>query len=158
MLQLIPIFSPEYCAQFTRKLLSEKDNPAFFYHDTQVPEALSIHSHNFPGITKKYETIRPPTDSKLKPSNWYGRMYLKGNELKRHKDWPHCDHSITLTIGYSHSNWPIFIDGISYDIPIGYGAYYRGCDMEHWREPLEHDWHIQLFFHYVLFDTEDPYK
>lgn len=150
MIQMIPIFSTEYCNQITKKLVAERDNPEYFYRDIQVPDALTIHPHMFPSITKKYESIRPPTNLKLKPTNWYGRMYLKGNELKRHYDGVHCDHSMTITIGYSHENWPIFISGDAYDIPIGYGAYYRGCFMEHWREPLETDWHIQFFFHYVL--------
>ena len=156
MVQFVEIFSPLYCEQITKKLVHERDNPDYFYHDEQVPDALTIHTHNFPGITRKFEITRPPTELKLKPTNWYGRMYFKGNELKRHYDGSHCDHSLTITIGYSHENWPIYISDQPCLIPIGHGAYYRGCFMEHWREPLEHDWHIQFFFHYVLEDDFHP--
>ena len=35
---------------------------------------------------------------------------------------------------------------------------YRGCDVNHWREKLQHSensWHLQGFFHYV--DANGPY-
>lgn len=147
---IFPVFEPHTCKQMKAKLLAEKDNPLYFYHDGQCPDALSIVTDKFPSIGQAHTKLRiPNVDVALKPSNWYGRMYLKGNELKRHYDDPHCDYSVTLTIGYESENWPIFIDGIPYMIPIGHGAFYRGCDMEHWREPLQNDYHIQLFFHYV---------
>jgi len=144
------IFDRSYCDQMYNYIVTNQHNPKYFYEDNQVPEALTIKTEMFKGVTTKYNNIRPPTDIKTKPTNWYGRLYLKGNELKRHYDGDHCDHSLTITMGYSGENWPIWIDGVPYKIPIGHGAYYRGCDMEHWREPLEGDNHLQLFFHYVL--------
>jgi hypothetical protein len=147
--KFIQILSPKLCQQITKKLVFERDNPKYFFHDDQIPDALSIKTENFPSITKIYKETRPPVDLSLRPTNWYGRMYLKGNELKRHYDDPHCDHSITITVGYSHENWQIWIDGHPYEIETGWGVYYRGCDMEHWRYRLEWDWHIQFFFHYV---------
>jgi len=147
-LKIIPVIDPKICQQITRKLVHEAGNSRYFFHDGQVPKALTIKEGMFPAITRIYQQTKPPTDLDLIHTNWYGRMYVRGNELLRHYDGDHCDHSLTITIGYSDENWPIFIDGVAYDIPIGHGAYYRGCQMEHWREPLQYDWHIQLFFHY----------
>ena len=31
----------------------------------------------------------------------------------------------------------------------GDGVVYKGCDIEHWRNEFEGDWHAQTFLHYV---------
>jgi len=158
--KILPIIPIDTCTAITNKVISEfilhgKKSPIFF-EDWQVPGSVSLVTDKFPSITRIYKNTTPPiTDDSLQPSQWFGRLYLKGNVLERHIDGPHCDHSYTITVGHSgESNWPIFIDGIPYEIPIGHGAYYRGCDMEHWREELKSTWHIQLFFHYSLYDWQ----
>jgi hypothetical protein len=52
------------------------------------------------------------------------------------------------------------MDGNAAVLQPGDLVIYRGCDLEHWREPFnindENAWHVQGFFHYV--DKNGPYK
>ena len=103
------------------------------------------------------------TAKDLVPTYSYHRLYTQGTELKRHRDRVSCEISTTLCLGYDTSNidaskypdwdWPMFIkekDGT--EIPIhmkpGDMIIYRGCEVEHWREPLMGKNHAQVFLHY----------
>ena len=92
------------------------------------------------------------------------RLYSKGMELKKHRDRPACEVSVTLTLGYNFDwQWPIFVDGKPYGMEQGEGIIYKGCEQVHWREPLvyvpfEEDSetqqeinlvHSQVFLHYI---------
>ena len=52
------------------------------------------------------------------------------------------------------------MNGAEADLEPGDLVIYRGCDLEHWREPFtiedENAWHVQGFFHYV--DKNGPFK
>ena len=99
----------------------------------------------------------------LVPTYSYHRLYTTDTELKRHKDRHSCEISTTVCLGYDVSNvdantypdwdWPMFVkekDGK--EIPVhmkpGDMLIYRGCDLEHWREPFWGKNHAQLFMHY----------
>jgi hypothetical protein len=41
------------------------------------------------------------------------------------------------------------MDGKKVNLKPGDGVIYRGCEIEHWREAYEGDYHIQAFLHYV---------
>ena len=102
----------------------------------------------------------------LIPTYTYARNYLNGSELKRHKDRPSCEISTTLNLG--GDKWPIFIEpnknkgglnkegayvsegtkGIQVDLKPGDMLVYRGCDLEHWREPFKGEKCVQVFLHY----------
>ena len=95
----------------------------------------------------------------LIPTYSYHRLYTTETELKKHKDRPSCEISTTLCLGYDVSNlgynynWPIFVknkDNI--EIPIllepGDMVLYKGCILEHWREPFLGNNHAQVFLHY----------
>ena len=99
----------------------------------------------------------------LVPTYSYHRLYTQGTELKRHSDRPSCEISTTLCLGYDNSNidastypdwsWPMYIkekDGkeIAVDMKPGDMIIYRGCELEHWREPLKAINHAQVFLHY----------
>jgi len=103
------------------------------------------------------------TGKDLVPTYTYHRLYTEGTELKRHKDRPSCEISTTVCLGYDNKNvdasvypdwdWPMFIkepDGT--EIPVhmkpGDMIIYRGCELEHWREPLWGNNHAQVFLHY----------
>jgi len=104
---------------------------------------------------KKIENI---IDEKLIPQYTYYRMYLNGSELPRHKDREQCELSSTLCLGYdANYNWPIWVkDRHGKEIPIelepGDMVIYKGCDIEHWREPFRGNNHAQVFLHYNLKD------
>jgi hypothetical protein len=95
----------------------------------------------------------------LIPTYSYHRLYTTGTELKKHKDRPSCEISTTLCLGYDVSNleykynWPIFVknkDDIETPILLEPGdmVLYKGCILEHWREPFLGNNHAQVFLHY----------
>ena len=70
--------------------------------------------------------------------------------LKKHKDRHSCEISVTVFIvSDGEHEWPIYMDGKKVNLTPGDGVIYRGCDIEHWREPYKGDYHMQVFLHYV---------
>jgi hypothetical protein len=150
----------DYITQYA--LFDEMQN--FNSNDSQVPnahskygdpamEALLLHLHN---------TMEENTGLTLYPTYAYYRVYRNGDELTRHVDRPSCEISSTLCFNYSYDdaayNWPIFMAGSSIILQPGDMAIYKGCEVEHWREPFTppaDQWHVQGFFHYV--DANGPY-
>ena len=105
-------------------------------------------------------TIEKYTDLELFPTYSYYRVYRKGHALKIHKDRPSCEISATLCFGTSNPNnsWPIVMANTPVSQTPGDAVIYRGCDLEHYRDPFDSDdddWHVQGFFHYV--DKNGPY-
>ena len=98
----------------------------------------------------------------LLPTYTYYRIYFNGNELEKHIDRESCEISGILCLGYDVSNvdskvypnysWPMYIktiDGKELPVKMNPGdlLIYRGCDIEHWREPFPGINHSQLFLH-----------
>ncbi len=104
--------------------------------------------------TKKSD-IEAATGYELFPTYSFARIYKTGNELKKHKDRPSCEISVTLKLGESKKfNWPIYINDAALNLDIGDAVVYKGCEVEHWREQLqEPDYFLgQVFLHYVIKD------
>jgi hypothetical protein len=102
------------------------------------------------------------TGLKLFPTYSFYRVYRNGDELVKHRDRPSCEISCTVCFNYSYDNseytWPIFVDKSKVELSPGDLVIYRGCDLDHWREPFNIDedaWHVQGFFHYV--NADGPY-
>jgi len=113
------------------------------------------------------------TGLNLIPTYSYHRLYTTGTELKRHKDRPSCEISTTICLGYDNTNlpeskkdwnWPMYVgpsDGR--ENQKGYPCYlepgdmiiYRGCLIEHWREPFIGKNHAQVFVHYNIDNDEN---
>ena len=95
----------------------------------------------------------------LLPTYVYFRIYRPGAILDKHTDRPACEVSATLLVGANYEpTWPLFIEGEKIVQRPGEMAVYRGCEVEHWREPMTGppgDYHVQLFVHYV--DADGPY-
>jgi len=91
---------------------------------------------------------------KLTETYSYERIYKKSDELKRHKDRYTCEISTTMNLG--GDDWPIFLEpsgeegkkGIEVNLKPGDMLMYRGCELEHWREPFEGKDCGQVFLHY----------
>jgi hypothetical protein len=134
---------------------TDKQAPGDFskYGDPLMDTVLSL----------SLEQMQTLTSKELIPTYSYHRLYTTGTDLKRHKDRPSCEISTTVCLGYDNTNvdasvypdwdWPIFVkekDGT--EIPVhmkpGDMLIYRGCELEHWREPLWGRNHAQLFLHY----------
>jgi|TARA_A100001391_G_scaffold47934_1_gene28588 hypothetical protein len=94
------------------------------------------------------------TGLKLSPAYTYARIYKKGDELRRHKDRFSCEISTTLNLG--GDPWPIYLEpsgeldkkGVKVNLNPGDMLVYRGCDLEHWREPFQGQECYQVFLHY----------
>ena len=124
-------------------------------------------------------SIEDLTGLNLFPTYSYGRLYTLGTKLAPHTDRPGCEISGTLCLGYdisnvkdSEYNWSIFVDPVPVDlnkypgyhvpregIPLklqpGDLALYRGCTLEHWREPFLGLNQAQVFLHYN--DKDGPF-
>ena len=137
--------------------------------DKQIPNTYSHYADHVMEtlLVKMLPVMAKETGLQLVPTYSYARLYKKGDVLKRHKDRPSCEISTTIHLG--GYPWPIFIDGTGADnvineeqnlikpnppegtkviLDVGDMLVYSGCDLEHWREPLEGDVCGQVFLHY----------
>jgi hypothetical protein len=117
--------------------------------------------------------IKEFTNLDLIPTYTYHRLYTTGTDLARHKDRESCTVSTTLCLGYDVSNvnssvypdynWPMWVktvneNGEDHNIPIqmnpGDMIIYRGCEVEHWREPFLGKNLAQVFLHFNDVNTQ----
>lgn len=106
-------------------------------------------------LIKKIDRMQKETGLELNPTYAFWRCYSMFSELTKHKDRPSCEVSVTVMIGSDGTKWPIFMDGEAIECEPGDAAIYLGCEIEHWRDPFQGDWHAQAFLHYV--DKNGPY-
>ena len=130
------------------------------WDDPQVPNTYSHYADPVMEtlMVKMLPVMAKETGLNLVPTYSYSRLYKKGDILRRHKDRPSCEISTTLHLG--GAPWPIFIDGTGANnvidefkqihkpnapkgtkvlLDVGDMLVYSGCELEHWREPLEGD-------------------
>ena len=136
-------------AYMLKNNIINKHNPLIGnWEDEQVPNAYSKYGDWVMETLLQY--VRPIMKEKTKldliPPYSYARIYNKGNILKKHKDRPSCEISTTLNLGGNH--WSIYLEGIKVDLQQGDMLIYSGCELEHWREPFEGDFCVQVFLHY----------
>jgi len=124
--------------------------------DPQVPHTPS--GYGDPAFDGLLEFLRPEIERcaglALYPTYSYFRFYKRGDTLRRHRDRPACEISITLNLGQTPDEpWPIYVerDACPYEARLmpGDALLYRGCDCFHWREPYEGSQLAQVFLHYV---------
>ena len=135
------LFDTHYISQFTE----------YFgvWNDTQVPETYSHYSDIvMETLLQKVKPImEQESETKLIETYSYARIYKNGDELKRHKDRYSCEISTTMYLG--GDEWPIYIEpNIKVNLKQGDMLMYRGCELEHWREPFEGEDCGQVFLHY----------
>jgi hypothetical protein len=116
-----------------------------FYGDAAVESLM---------LTKR-KLVEQESGFELFPTYSYWRMYSYLSDLKKHQDRPSCEISVTVMVGSCGTPWPIYMDGTPIEIEIGDAALYLGCEVEHWREEFQGDWHAQMFLHYV--DKKGPH-
>lgn len=140
--------------------------------EQQVNGSLARYSH--PKYKYAHSQIRLKLQQilgkELYNTYYYDRFYFSGQRLYRHTDRDACEISLTYQIS-SNSKNPWFI---CFETPEGEEKYvelqdgdavlYKGCERDHWREPLPSNlnfidrllkkkdttYHHQIFFHYVL--------
>jgi hypothetical protein len=139
------------------------------WKDEQVPDTYSHYGDPVMEtlLMKVLPTMQQETGLQLIPTYSYARIYKQGDVLNRHKDRPSCEISTTIHLG-GHP-WPIYIDGTGANnvidekkglvkpgapagtkvlLEVGDMLVYSGCELEHWREPLEGNTCAQVFLHY----------
>jgi hypothetical protein len=134
---------------------AQVENAHSVYSDTLM-ETLAIflkpHMEKSTGLT-------------LCPTYTYYRVYRPGMELTVHRDRPSCEISSTICFGFNHTlkdadfRWGMYVEpnNLINQNP-GDAIIYRGCEVDHWREPLDSgpdSYQVQAFFHYI--DKNGPY-
>lgn len=107
-------------------------------------------------LMRKLNLMQKETNLELIPTYSFSRVYSFNSDLKPHKDRPSCEVSATIMWGSCGTSWPIYMDGKKCEMSPGDAVIYLGCELEHYRENFEGDWHAQSFIHYV--DKNGPYK
>jgi hypothetical protein len=130
--------------------------PALETHDNFVPDSPALYGD--PVMEYLLRRLQPQveelTGMTLYPTYSYARLYKGGDALRRHRDRPACEISVTINLGEtSHAGWPLWLGGrdapVSVALGPGDGLLYRGIDIEHWREPFTGERLGQVFLHYV---------
>ena len=86
-------------------------------------------------------------------------------ELHRHRDRPSCEISTTVCFGFNYKStpadyrWGMYVEpDMLINQDPGDAIIYRGCDVEHWRDPFvasNTSYQVQAFFHYI--DVNGPF-
>jgi len=131
--------------------------------DGQVPGAISCYGD--PVIERLLEGLVPDieqvTGRRLYPTYGYFRIYKNGDVLRRHRDRPACEFTVSLCIGYQGAaNWPIYVQGFegvcAADLAPGDGLIFKGLECDHWRQPFAGVSASMAFLHYV--DRSGPHS
>jgi hypothetical protein len=144
--------------------------PTFGFYSDQLIESVHLNYGQ-----KASETIR----MSLSPTYTFTRIYERGDSLLAHTDRPSCEISMTCPI-LTASEVPSTIYISNYVVPPGTrgsftpeeiekrgdysevnlypgdALFYSGCERFHWRRPLDDDYLIQFFLHFV--ETDGKYK
>ena len=153
------------------------------YNPTEEQVNGSLARYNHPSYKRVHHLILKLIENILEmdllPTYFYDRFYYQGQKLSRHKDRPSCEISATVQISTNREGaWPIWFqlpDNTESSVSMKDGdmVIYKGCEREHWREPLQSKYgimnkffnnvkmkvddtyHHQIFFHYV--NAQGPY-
>ena len=147
---------------FDHKYISPFESMFGSWDDDQIPNTYSHYADLVMEVllAELLPLMMKKTGLKLTPNYSYARIYKKGDELKRHKDRFSCEISTTMNLG--GDDWPIYLEpsgkenkkGVKVTLNQGDMLVYRGCDLEHWREPFEGDSCTQVFLHYNNLKTK----
>ena len=118
------------------------------WKDEQIPNTYSHYADHVMEtlLMKVLPKMQQETGLELVPTYSYARIYKRGDILRRHKDRPSCEISTTIHLG--GDPWSIFVEGTEVMLDVGDMLVYSGCELEHWREPLEGNTCAQVFLHY----------
>ena len=104
----------------------------------------------------KLNLVETESNLKLFSTYAYWRYYVFGATLKKHTNRPSCEVSVTVCIK-KYDNWPLIIEGKTFEVEEGDALLYAGCDQEHGRPGVyKGEGMAQVFLHYV--NQNGPYK
>jgi hypothetical protein len=130
--------------------------------DIQVPGTPAVYGD--PRMELLLTRLTPIVEAEagvaVYPTYSYFRVYKKGDKLKKHKDRPSCEISLSLSLGYDPDEpWPLWVDRGSGETALritrGDAVLYKGTEVAHWREEFQGNYAAQVFLHYV--DQQGPY-
>lgn len=97
--------------------------------------------------------IEKAFEKELVPTYNYSRIYYDGSILEKHRDRKACEYSVTINLYQEKDIWPIYMkyDNNLGEIKLepGSAAWYKGCEVTHWREKNVNGIGYQSFMHYV---------
>jgi|TARA_R110002012_G_scaffold221122_1_gene392698 hypothetical protein len=134
------LFDENYISQFTEYF--------GIWNDKQIPETYSHYADIV--METLLQKVKPIMEKEsgigLIETYSYARIYKKGDELKKHIDRHSCEISTTMHLG--GDEWSIHLNGVEVALKAGDMLMYRGCELEHWREPFKGKDCGQVFLHY----------
>jgi hypothetical protein len=145
----------------------------FSYEPQEHQVNGSLARYNHPTFKYAHSQIRLKLQKilgeELYNTYYYDRFYFAGQRLDRHTDRDACEISLTYQINSNTKKpWSICFETPQGDekyveLQNGDAVLYKGCERDHWREPLpsnygflrkifkkDNTFHHQVFFHYVL--------
>lgn len=150
---------------YLRKNAPENYRPSWdgIFGDSQIPNSYNSYGDPLMDtlMTHMLPTMQSYVGFELAPTYSYWRLYQNGDELIRHIDRGSCEISTTICLGYdSDYQWPLFIkDKLGNETPVnlapGDMIIYKGCELQHWREPFKGNQHAQVFLHYNTKNKEN---
>jgi hypothetical protein len=157
--------SKDMCSLLTNYTLMKQE------HEPNLEDAMVANTHATYAdhamealLVNLLPIVEAQTKLTLYPTYSFYRVYKPGDVLKRHKDRPSCEISVSLTLGYEYSsenkdyNWTLWAGDTEFKFFPGDMLIYRGLELSHWREPfnVKSGWQSQVFLHYV--DANGPYS
>jgi hypothetical protein len=162
--QILPSVLPSQIIQsLLEHALTAACRPDVAAGDTQVPGTPAVYAD--PRMELLLARLTPVVEAQagvaVYPTYSYFRIYKKGDKLKKHKDRPSCEISLSLSLGYDPDEpWPLWVDGSLGATPLritkGDAVMYKGTEVAHWREEFQGNYAAQVFLHYV--DQQGPYR
>lgn len=179
-----PEVARELVAMIRRRKLPGGVVPAI--NDDQPLDILSrrvfeLYGNDMPSLKTFLWGLTPVMEQvaghRLVPTYDYFRIYREGDLCHVHRDRPACEHSMSLTLGYSDGKpWPLELgregasgpdDIIATDfgeepkaslaMEVGDAVAYQGVDYRHGRTmPNPNRWSAHLFLHWV--DPDGPHR
>ena len=178
--QLKGLVAPEVAQTFLRRLaqdLGKTARPVAGRDEVLKRPALEIHGRDYPpmlfflwGLTPAISRL---VGRDLLPTYDYFRVYRAGDVCRVHSDREACEHSLSLTLGYSDGKvWDLEIgrrpvvgpregvaddfggdENVSIGMAPGDAVLYRGLHRRHGRTaPNPNRWSAHLFLHWVARD------
>jgi len=156
--------------QQMRQYLLRRYQTGRFSDCEQCPGSQWIYDD--PGLVEVHkalvEPLRQRTGIELAKSFVIVRRYVKGSELPPHIDREAAQFVLSVTVANSDNRvWPLYLSDRkpesgwtktavhAVNLPPGDGVLFKGGDLYHWRQPLQSDWHLQVFFFFV--DKSGPF-
>jgi len=154
------LFVPSFIDRDRAKCLQNKfyelETTGQYSKDHQAPNSPAI--YNFKPflelLCEKTAQVSSLIEEAALPTYTYARIYKNGEVLKRHRDRPACEISLTVHIG-GDAPWDISVqkpngEEVSLNLSVGDAMLYLGCTADHWRnQPYSGQNYSQIFLHYV---------